>query len=125
METFFNKTQRSVTTEFPLTGEPIGSGANSSSPTLKLSVRHHKNAGALIAIVTYVEKDHGPGYSVQHWQSDWPLIRIATKPVSRYGKKALLDFAEQTLRAFNHGVFDEDATVGALRARVISEEVAA
>ena len=125
MKTIFDANNRSVTTEFPLTGEPIGSGANSSSPTLKLSVSHHKNAGALVAVVTYIEKDHGPGYSIQHWQSDWPLIRIATKPVSRYSKKALLDFAEQTLRALTHGVFDEDATVGALRARVISEEVAA
>ena len=125
MKTFFNKNQRSVTTEFPLTGEPISNSANSSSPTLKLRVSHSASAKALTASVSYVEKDTGAGYAIEHWQSDWPLIRVASKPVGRYSAKALLDFAEEALRALTYGAYDDNETIAALRDRVITEEAAA
>ena len=122
MKTFFNKSNRSVTYEFPLTGEPIGDG--NGAPTLKLSVSHYKFAKALIANVTYVEKDFGPGYAIEKWQSDWPLIRVATQPTARYSEKALKEFAAQTVAALQVGAFDSP-TITALLERIITEEVAA
>jgi hypothetical protein len=123
MKTFFNKTQRSVTTEFPLTGEPLD-GFNG-APTLKLRVSHYAAAKALTASVSYIEKDVSAGYTMEKWQSDWPMIRVASKPVSRYSQKALLTFAEETLRALTYGAYDDNETIAALRDRVITEEVAA
>ena len=122
MKTFFNKSNRSVTYEFPLTGEPIGDG--NGAPTLKLSVTHYKFAKALVANVTYVEKDFGPGYAIEKWQSDWPLIRVASKPVARYSEKALKEFAAETVAALRAGAFDSP-TISALLERVTAEEVAA
>ena len=122
MKTFFNKNNRSVTYEFPLTGEPIGDG--NGAPTLKLSVSHYKFAKAFVANVTYVEKDFGNGYAIEKWQSDWPLIRVATKPTARYSEKALREFADEALATLIAGGYDND-TVTALLERVAPEEVAA
>lgn len=121
MKTFFNKSNRSVTYEFPLTGEPIGDG--NGAPTLKLSVTHYKFAKALVANVTYVEKDSGHGYAIEKWQSDWPLIRVATKPVARYSEKALKEFAAQTVESLLANV--NAPAIAALVDRIIPEEVAA
>lgn len=122
MKTFFNKKDRYFVAEFPLTGEPIGEGTG--YPTLKLRVSHYKFAKALIANVTYVEKDKGAGYSIEKWQSDWPLIRVATKPTARYSEKALREFADEALATLIAGGYDND-TVTALLARIAPEEQAA
>ena len=123
MKTYFNKNSRYVTYEFPLTGEPIGDSANG-SPTLKLRVSHYGPAKALLANVSYIEKDFGPGYAMEKWQSDWPLIRVATKPVARYSEKALKEFAAEVVETLQAGGYD-DPRISALLARVASEEVAA
>lgn len=122
MKTFFNKNNRSVTYEFPLTGEPIGDG--NGAPTLKLSVSHYKFAKAFVANVTYVEKDFGHGYAIEKWQSDWPLIRIASKAVARYSEKALKEFAAATVADLQSGRVYH-STITALLERVIPEEAAA
>lgn len=122
MKTFFNKNNRSVTYEFPLTGAPIGDG--NGAPTLKLSVSHYKFAKALVANVTYVEKGSGNGYTIEKWQSDWPLIRVATQPTARYSEKALKEFAAETVAALTAGAY-ENATITALLERRVTEEVAA
>ena len=127
MKTFFNKKDRYFTFDFPLTGAPIGEGngvAGFGQPTLKLSVSHYKFAKALIANVSYVEKDKGDGYTMEKWQSDWPLIRVATKPTARYSEKALREFADETLTALQAGAYD-NPTITALLERVAPEEVAA
>lgn len=127
MKTFFNKNNRSVTYEFPLTGAPIGEGngnAGFGEPTLKLSVSHYKFAKALIANVSYVEKDKGDGYAIEKWQSDWPLIRIASKAVARYSEKALKEFAAATVEDLQSGRVYH-STVTALLERVVPEEAAA
>ena len=122
MKTFFNKKDRYFTVDFPLTGAPIGDG--NGEPTLKLSVSHYKFAKAIIANVSYVEKEKGDGYTMEKWQSDWPLIRVATKPTARYSEKALREFADETLTALQAGAYD-NPTITALLERVAPEEVAA
>lgn len=123
MKTYFTKSNRTVTYEFALTGTPIGDSA-SGEPTLKLRVSHYASRKALTATVSYIEKDQGNGYAIEKWQSDWPLVQIASVPANRYSEKALRQLAENTLTDFLNGAYDHPK-VNALLNRIITEEAAA
>lgn len=120
MKTTFNKAQRRYVDQWPLTGTPLSTGA----PTLKLSVSHYKERKYYVAVLAYVELEQNPGYAVELWQSDWPLLQVDILPAARYSEKALTEFRQQVLQRLTDGDFTDPRVLGLL-SRVTELEVAA
>ena len=120
MKTTFNKPNRRYVDQWALTGPALSTGA----PTLKLSVSHYKERKYYTAVLSYVELEQNPGYAVELWQSDWPLLQVDLLPAPRYSEKALTEFRQQVLQRLADGDFT-DARILGLLDRVAETEVAA
>ena len=95
MKTTFLKESRNLNVQFTLDGDYIGD--SEATPTLDLSFTFNKNYKAYIATASYVELEAAGGYSMQKWQSDWPMLRFGFAPTKRYSEKALMEFADSLL----------------------------
>ena len=122
MKTTFLKESRNLNVQFTLEGDYLGD--SEAIPTLNLSFVFSKNYKAYIATASYVELEAAGGYSMQKWQSDWPMLRFGFVPTKRYSEKALTEFANKLLAEIEATGFSSP-TLQSLYNRKITQEVAA
>lgn len=122
MKTTFLKESRSLNVQFTLEGDYLGD--SEATPTLNLSFVFNKSYKAYIATASYVELEAAGGYSMQKWQSDWPMLRFGFVPTKRYSEKALMEFANWLLAEIETKGFSSP-TLQNLYNRKTTQEVAA
>lgn len=120
MKTTFNKESRRYVDQWALDGPALSTGA----PTLQLSVGHYKERKCYVATLSYIELEQRPGYAVELWQSDWPLIRVDAIPAPRYSQKAFAEFRERVLQRVKDADFLSERLL-TLVERIPNEELAA
>lgn len=122
MKTTFLKESRNLNVQFTLEGDYIGD--SEAIPTLNLSFVFNKSYKAYIATASYVELEPAVGYSMQKWQSDWPMLRFGFVSTKRYSENALMEFASKLLAEIETTGFSSP-TLQNLYDRKINQEVAA
>jgi hypothetical protein len=122
MKTTFLKKSRNLNVQFTLEGDYLGD--SEATPTLNLSFVFNKNYKAYIATASYVELEVAGGYSMQKWQSDWPMLRFGFVPTKRYSENALMEFASKLLAEIKVEGFS-DPTLQSLYNRKTTQEMAA
>ena len=122
MKTYFNKQSRYIAIQIPNEGAYIGD--SEANPTLSLRFSFNKNYKAYSATASYIEIENAGGYSVEKWQSDWPLLQFGFTKTARYSEKALREFADNLLTEIQTTGF-ANPTLQNLYNRQTTQEVAA
>lgn len=102
--TYRNAQSRRTTDRWILDTEPL-SGETNRTPAIEITTSHVKERKAITVRLAYIELENQPGYSITHWQSDWPAAILINQPIARYSAVALANVRREAFEGINLGTF--------------------